>query len=86
MDGDNYKYEIGEYKRKLNLMSEQVQAYEKQVEKIRVENLTLVGKINSMEKDSTNIRGIMTENITSSNAKEQSLLAEITRLREQTKG
>lgn len=81
-DQNEHDFEVNEYKRKLNLMSEQVLVYEKQVGELKEENVLLVKKLESAVKDSQNIRNIMTQNITQSNEKVQAILSENQKLKD----
>ncbi len=83
MDEDQYKFEMSELRRKLNLMSEQVKVYEGEITKLKDENKILLAKLTSAEKDQQNIRTIMTNNITQSNERNQSLLSEISDLKKE---
>ncbi|MDB4314602.1 hypothetical protein N9955_01085 [bacterium] len=74
-DPDEYEYEINEYKRKLNIMSEQVKVYEKKVNEHFSRIQFLEEKLKEASQDALNIRGILTKNITESNQKIQDLLA-----------
>lgn len=76
-DKDDYENEIGDYKRRLNILSKQVQVYEVKIKELSDENVILIAKLTSATKDSENIRTIMTNNITQNNLKVQGLLGEI---------
>ncbi len=84
-DPQEYESTISELKRKLNMMSEQVQVYERRVNGLAAEKDLLTRKLASAAKDSENIRNIMTNNIQQSNIRIQSLLEENQALRKKIK-
>ena len=75
-DSDQYEYEINEWKRKLNMMSEQVKVYEDTIKTRDERILFLEKKIQEAAKDNINVRAIMTKNIIESNSRIQDILKE----------
>lgn len=84
-DPSEYEYEISELKKKLNLMSDAVKSAEERCNGMQAENDLLSRKLEAAVKDAGNARTIMTNNITQSNGRIQSLLDENQKLRAKIK-
>jgi hypothetical protein len=80
-DKEDYENEIREYSRRMKIQAKQVKIYEAEIIKLKAENVIITKRMEAAFKDTDNIRMIMTNNITDSNEKTQSLLGEINSLR-----
>lgn len=79
------EYDRDEYKRKMNLVSSQLQEVDKRRLASQNNELVLLDKIKDLEKLNINIRQMLTTQITNANTERQGLLEKIAKLQQLNK-
>ena len=71
------EYDRDEYKRKMNLVSQQLKEIDKRLKESQNNEQALIDKIKELEKSNISIRQMMTSQLTNSNEEKQLLLQKI---------